>query len=319
MRAKFTFRPRFWVTFGVLLVATILLAGCAPTSAHTGRAASKHAVLYRTFATFPHTSVLANAVYSRVDGIDLRMDVCQPVLPRGHVVSARPAILVIHGGSWELGDKSEPAWRGVCRWLASSGFVAASVDYRLSPKYPYPDGFTDVEHAVEWLREPAQVKRFSIDARKIGAFGGSAGGNLAALLGTDGEGSRDAGHRVAAVVELSGPANLTTDGPESAIIVERQTAYLGCKRLAACPQARSASPMFHADSTDPPFFIGNSSNELIPIAQSTAFVRALQAAHVKVTFVEMPGDKHSISMLDPVLRAQILTFFHTTLVQHSPR
>jgi acetyl esterase len=186
-----------------------------------------------------------------------------------------------------------------------------------SPKYPYPDGFTDVEHAVEWLRQPAQVKRFSIDPSRIGAYGGSAGGNLAALLGTSGDGSRSTGHGVAAVVEMSGPVNLTTDGPESAIIIPRQEAYLRCSTLASCPQAKAASPIFHVNGSDPPFFITNSSHELIPMAQPTAFVSALNAAHVAVTFVEVPGDKHSISALNPVLRMRILTFLHETLDGHA--
>jgi acetyl esterase len=319
MRAIFTFRSRTWAVVGALLAATLVLVGCTSTSAQPTHITTKHAVLYRTYTTFRDTSVLPNLVYSHASDTDQRLDVCQPVLPRGTTVAPRPAILVIHGGSWELGDKSEPAWRDLCRWLASSGFVAASVDYRLSPKYPYPDGFTDVEHAVEWLRKPAQVKRFSIDPSRIGAFGGSAGGNLAALLGTSGNGSRTTGHGVAAVVEMSGPANLTDDGPESAIIIPREEAYLGCSTLASCPQAKAASPIFHANSSDPPFFITNSSHELIPLAQPTAFVRALKAAHIGVTFVEVPGDKHSISALNPVLRMRILTFLHETLDPHTAR
>src|SRR5699024_2047191 len=105
--------------------------------------------------------------------------------------------------------KANADWRNVCLWLASEGFVAASVNYRLVPDVRFPAALDDVALAVEWLRAPEQAEQFGIDAARIGAFGGSAGGNLAALLGATGEGALDEGSRVAAVAELSGPLGLT--------------------------------------------------------------------------------------------------------------
>ena len=154
----------------------------------------------------------------------------------------------IHGGSWARGDKANADWRNVCMWLASEGFVAASVNYRLVPDARFPAAIDDVALAVEWLRAPEQVERFGIDPTRIGAFGGSAGGNLASLLGTSGEGPLDEGARVAAVAELSAPvglgaAELAADGASPwlrGIIGE----YLGCEPGAgidACPQQADAS------------------------------------------------------------------------------
>jgi acetyl esterase/lipase len=299
----------------VAALATVALAAIAVTGC-TAQAAPQaaHTAVARPVVDPERVQVIPDLVYGTADGVALKLDICKPVVQSKVALTFRPAILVIHGGSWMEGDKAEPQWRAVCEWLGAAGYVAAAVDYRLAPKYVYPAQITDVEDAVEWLRAPAQARRFGIDRTLIGAFGGSAGGNLAALLGTLGHGSLSTGARVAAVAELSGPANLTASGAEHAILQPRVLSYLGCKTLAACPQAAAASPIDNVDPTDPPFFIAHSTDELIPLSQSIDFVAKLRAAHIPVTFEEEPGSLHSISMLTDSLRAQIVDFFHTQLV-----
>jgi acetyl esterase len=298
----------------VIAAASLVLVGCAPTGSQSTSVVPKHQVLYHEFQTYPNIPVVPNLAYTTLDGQPMRLDVCLPDVAKGATISPRPAILSIHGGSWAHGDKSNIDWRSVCQWLASDGYVAASVNYALAPAHVYPTAIDELERAVEWLRDPAQVKRFSIDPTLIGVFGGSAGGNLAALLGTTGKGPLDAGHRVAAVAELSGPANLTASGPEHAELVPYELAYLGCRTLASCPNARRASPLYHVDSTDPPFFIGHSTRERIPLTQSRALVSKLRSVGVDVTFVTVKGQLHSIAMLDRAMRARITAFFRAKLV-----
>ena len=148
---------------------------------------------------------------------------------------ARAAIVVVHGGSWARGDKADIAWRAVCQWLASAGYVALLGRTTGSRRRAcFPAAIDDVQAAVAWLREDEQVTRFHIDPDRIGAFGGSAGGNLVALLGTRGSGDLTIGSRVAAVVDLSGPIDLTglavTDD-----FVPVQLAYLGCATRGGLP------------------------------------------------------------------------------------
>ena len=306
------------VALAALLVAGSLVTGCAAQSAPTPVQKVQHIVAKRTVAQPVHVTVIPDLSYDVAAGVELRLDICMPTTSAHTTATSRPAIVSIHGGSWMAGDKSEAAWRGMCEWLASSGYVVASLDYRLAPTYVYPDQINDVERAVEWLRAPTQAKRFDLDPTLIGAFGGSAGGNLAALLGTAGTGALDRGHRVAAVVELSGPADLTVKGEEAPLIKDHVLSYLGCSSFASCPQAVTASPTDNVDSSDPPFFIGHSQNELIPLSQSLNFVQRLRAAHVAVTFVTMPGTLHSIAMLTPALRSRIVDFFHATLMHPAP-
>ena len=273
----------------------------------------------RTFTAPAGLDVHADLEYgTREDGTLLTLDVCAPA--PDVLVAARPAVVSIHGGSWARGDKANADWRNVCLWLASEGFVAASVNYRLVPDVRFPAAIDDVALAVEWMRAPEQVERFGIDPDRIGAFGGSAGGNLAALLGASGEGPLDEGARVAAVAELSGPVGLgavelAADAASPwlrGIIGE----YLGCEPGAgddACPQATDASAASHIDPSDPPVFIGHAEGEVVPLGQSQRFATALQAAGVPVELAIVPGTEHSIGILDEALRGRVAAFLHAHL------
>lgn len=314
--------PRFsarMLAVGVIGIGLVLALGaCAPTDAQTTHVLPKVENLFADLHSYSSVTVVHNLTYDTIDGTALRLNVCLPHRTTGTTPAARPAIISIHGGSWAHGSKDDPNWEDVCEWLAYSGFVAASVNYGLAPEHPFPAAISEIEHAVEWLRQPAQDKRFGVDPNLIGAFGGSAGGNLAALLGTTGSGSTSTGHRVAAVAELSGPANLTRSGAEQRDFSRYVLSYLGCTTFAHCgARAASASPMTHVDSSDPPFFIGHSTDERIPLVQSTAFVKRLRTAGVDVTFVTVRGHEHSIAMLDLAMRNRIAAFFQAKLV-HNP-
>jgi acetyl esterase len=306
------------IALAALIVAGFVVTGCVAQSTPTVAHSARHILGKRAVAVRQQVAVVPDLTYRVADGVSLRLDVCLPPTSADVALSFRPAIVVIHGGSWMLGDKAEPVWRDVCTWLASSGYVVASVDYRLAPAYHYPDEISDVEAAVEWMRAPAQTRRFGIDPTMVGAFGGSAGGNLAALLGTAGSGAVDVGHRVASVVDLSGPANLTVTGAEAPLIKDHVLTYLGCTSFSSCPQDVAASPVDNVDSSDPPFLILNSSNELIPLSESLQFATRLRAARVPVTLDVVPGTLHSISMLTPLLRTSIIDFYRSTLVHREP-
>lgn len=139
------------------------------------------AVLFSLIAAGVSAACLAETLrdieYAVVDGISLKLDLVLPDAP-----SAKPAPLVvyIHGGAWISGDKSPthaPAVLG-------PQYAVASVNYRLAQQAPFPAQIHDCKAAVRWLR--AHAATYSIDPHRIGAWGSSAGGHLAALLGTSG-------------------------------------------------------------------------------------------------------------------------------------
>ncbi|KQQ05353.1 MULTISPECIES: alpha/beta hydrolase [unclassified Rathayibacter] len=295
----------FALSAAILALTAGVLTGCssAPVSEPVAQAAGAAPV-----AQYADIPVEADLVYD--DSTGQAVDVCSPVDAGS---TDLPAVLVVHGGSWARGDKADANWRPLCQWLASEGFVAVSVNYRLAPDAVFPTQIDDVSAALDWILEPAQTERFGIDPERVAAFGGSAGGNLVSLLGT-----REAtASRLAAVVDLSGPSDLTAagladDDPVVGVAGAVRT-YLDCADLADCPAATDASPLSHVDGSEPAFFIAHSAEERIALSQSSAFAEALEAAGASVEFVVVPGAMHSIAMLDDSLRATIVEFLHAQL------
>ncbi|NEM91932.1 alpha/beta hydrolase [Galbitalea soli] len=310
-------RPRpLPALIAIALAGALGLAGCSSASPVSNAQASGAHPAATAPDPYAGVTVHADLPYAMADGAPLLLDLCVPRAATSSTtgphaaVAPRPAIVEVHGGSWALGDKS--GWRSLCEFMASRGFVTASIDYRLAPQHPFPAALDDLRSAVEWLRDPAQVSRFAIDPTRIGAFGGSAGGNLVSLLGTSGSGRLDAGSRVAAVAELSAPIDLTSRGRELPTFVPFVKRYLHCARL-ICPAARAASPQYQIDPTDPPFFVAHSTAERIPLSQATNFVAALRASAVPVSFVTVPGSRHATALLSPALLRQIVDFFRSNL------
>ena len=295
-----------------LVALAALGTGCAPQGAESTQVEGVVTSSNPELATDPDVPVVSDLIYAAPAGEPLLLDACLPPDFDPQSEPARAAIVVVHGGSWARGSKNDIAWRAVCQWLAKSGYPSFNVDYRLAPAHPFPAAIDDVSAAVSWLREPAQQERFGIDPDRIGAFGGSAGGNLVSLLGTRGRGAHDVGSRVAAVVELSAPIDLSgVDATDDFIPV--QLSYLGCAEVTACTAAITGSPGTWIDASDPPFFIAHSTDEMIPLAQAETFVTQLRGFGVDTTFVTVTGTLHSIAMIDKALKQRILDFYASAL------
>lgn len=96
----------------------------------------------------------------------------------------KPAIVYFFGGGWKLGTPIQ--FYRECAYYASKGMVAVSVDYRIEYLHhstPF-DSFADAKDAIRWIRKHATA--YQIDPERIAVAGGSAGGHLAAALGTVG-------------------------------------------------------------------------------------------------------------------------------------
>jgi len=307
--------------FGVLAAVAVVLGGCSSVSAARPTPAPTPSAARPQPVTDHGVRVIPDIEYGVAGGQRLLLDACLPPSRKSSTSDApdpapQASIVMVHGGSWTRGDKADPEYREVCTWLARAGYPTFNVDYRMDPAFIFPAALEDVKSAVIWLRQPEQLGRFDLDPARIAALGGSAGGNLASLLGTTGSGPLTEGTRVSAVVDLSGPADLTGADVKPGFIPV-QLAFLGCASETDCPAARAASPIFAASADDPPFFIANSTNELIPIEQSRRFADALRAAGVPTTFVSVTGGLHSVAMLGPGLRARILDFYASTVGTNS--
>ncbi|GAA1491902.1 alpha/beta hydrolase [Curtobacterium herbarum] len=234
-------------------------------------------------------------------------------------VGTRPAVMMIHGGSWSHGDKATAAYRSVCQYLASEGFVTFNVDYRLAPTDPFPAGLDDVRRALDFVFRETTLQTYDVDPGRVGVFGGSAGGNLAAMLAVEDHRSTAYadGFRIRAVVDLSGPTDLTarstgSDGVAAAF-QRKQLLYLGCASYRACPAAERASPEYHVTKATAPFFIGHSTDEFIPLWESQRFASTLRSHGVPVTFVAVQGSAHSIAQLDEAMSRRVTNFLRAGL------
>jgi pectinesterase len=200
----------------------------------------------------------------------------------------RIAVIAVHGGAWLYNDKAifGPIAADLAR---QSGFLVVNVEYPRSPAGASLQARqrSAVEQAVRWVRAHAQS--LHVDARRVGALGGSAGGNLVALLGTGGTGSLRAGTRLGAAVTWSGQLDLEHLTGEGARNV---TTYLGCD-LGSCPDTWAlASPIDHVDHGDTPMLLFGSRGDSTPPSQSTRMARALRNAGVDGRAIVLRGSRH---------------------------
>ena len=118
-----------------------------------------------------------NLVYGSVGTRQLQLDA---FYPREKSKTKASGILLIHGGGWRSGSRQQHI--PLAQRLAELGYVCFTADYRLSTEALYPAPVHDLRAAVRWIRENA--KRFKLDTVEIIPLGFSAGGELAAFLGS---------------------------------------------------------------------------------------------------------------------------------------
>lgn len=265
-------------------------------------------------ATFLGLKEHRDVVYSCVNGQELRLDIYEPINPFSQ---SRPAVLLIHGGAWAAGSKDE--FRDTARNLARLGYVAIAVQYRLVTETTnqWPSQLDDCQRAVRWVR--AHAKDYRIDPNRVGAMGGSAGGHLAACLGTmetrDNSDPELAGYssKVACVVDLCGPTDLSDDFSlkvaEGAWANDRVRILLGHSAKERPDLARAASPLYDVNAHSAPTLISHGRNDsIVPLDQSEWFVTALQKAGVEAQLLVHDGG-HGFEDGEAILK-----FLHETQI-----
>jgi acetyl esterase/lipase len=250
-----------------------------------------------------------------------RMDV---YIPDTDVPRPRAVVVHIHGGGWVSGDRTRGVWFVPIRdRLLAEGFVVVSIDYRLAPANKWPAQLQDVKCAVRHLR--ANAARYGLDPARIGVVGSSAGGQLAALLGTTepDPGIDDVGDfegvssRVQAVVALSPITDFTA-------IKELRDDYGRVFRTwpdPESPEMIGASPVTHVSSGDSPFFfVTGEDDSLVLPEQSARMHRRLGEAGVSSTLVTIAHADHGLSPttapIDPAMDEvieRIVTFLDQRL------
>lgn len=243
----------------------------------------------------------AGLTYRLEDGRRAKLDLYVPRAPAPP--GGRPAIVAIHGGGWRGGSRRE--YGPSVAPLAQRGYVVAVVDYALSrPGRPsWPKNLEDVREAVRWLR--AHAGEYRIDQNRIAAIGASAGGHLAALLGTwpegvpEGSAVRDRpSARVNAVVSFYGPMDLSALQGASRNPGGPIDLLLGGLPENVPERAREASPRQHVTRDDPPMLLIHGDKDyLIPANQSDQMAATLRDSGIRHQAIHLPLEGHGFGLV----------------------
>jgi acetyl esterase/lipase len=241
-----------------------------------------------------------NIVYAERGGKKLHLDLYVPAKPR-----PAPVIVWFHGGGWKYGFKG---YNLLVRDLTRDGFAIASVEYRLLRAGRPCPADEDCRDATDWIRTHGSI--YGINGKRIGLAGESAGGHLAALVGT-----REGRKRVKAVCALYPPTNLVAMGERYApykrlsIITQMFGGDIADKRKAAW----EASPVAHVSPNSPPFLLYHGDRDwLVPVEQSIELDAALRKVGVSSELIILSGKRHAFHLDDSQL-SHVAAFFHKHL------
>ena len=239
-------------------------------------------------------SVIEKVTYRTVAKKKLLLDIYRPSDKTGPV----PYALVIHGGSWIGGQRTDMA--PLCEALAKRGIAAVTIDYRLAPANKWPAMLEDCEVAYSFLSSKASL--YGLNKDRVVAVGASAGGHLAMLMAfkdTE-EGAQKEGvpkHlKFRGILNLFGPTQLNEDFPADLQDAVSKT-VLGRPFSQASDIAAGMSPVNFVTRDSPPVFtIHGESDPLVPVMQAKRLDKALTAVGVTSVLRLIPGMGHELKI-----------------------
>jgi len=251
-------------------------------------------------------------------------------LPKSDGSKPVPVVVLIHGGAFKMGDSSMEASHAQA--LLDKGIAAASVNYRLSGEAPFPAGAQDVKASVRWLR--ANAAKYGIDPDRIGAWGESAGGWMANMLGATGDqatvfddpsANPDQSSAVRAVVSWFGPTDFTTMDTQAnqtkcaspdvhSTAGSPESAWLGEPVSTSSKAQQTNLTAYVATATTlPAWFLahGDSDCQVSP-GQSAELKTALEQKGVTPTYNILAGARHADPAFDQTQLTPSVTFLVAT-------
>lgn len=235
-----------------------------------------------------------------------------------------PLIIWIHGGGWQGGSKENalPLRQG---WL-DQGYAIASINYRLSGHAVFPAQIEDCKAAIRWLR--AHAAEYGIDPQRFGVWGSSAGGHLAALVGTSGDvkafdvgAHLDQSSRVQVVCDYYGPTDfhafVNRPGYENHANPSSPESLLLGGTVQEKPElAKAANPISYVSPDDPPFLMVHGDKDpVVPLQQSELLFKALKSANCSARFHTIEGAGHGPGFDGPEVQPMVREFFDRQLAK----
>ena len=234
-----------------------------------------------------------DVVFGRGGDRDLKCDVFTPPDSLEDGQQNRPAVLLLHGGGWRDGDKTQLKYYGI--QLARYGYLCVCSEYRLSGEAIWPAQLHDAKAALRWIR--GNAAQLNVDAERIAVSGNSAGAHLALMLaatpdtpGLEGDGGQEGvSSTCAAAVAVYPPTLLQSAEPEADGAV---AALFGGP--VSNETADAASPLTYAHRGFPPtMLVHGNADDVVPVAASLQMYDALSGAGAAVEMHIFQGQEHA--------------------------
>jgi acetyl esterase/lipase len=253
-------------------------------------------------------NIALDLVYNSVDSRELHLDA---YYKKGK--KAQPAVVLIHGGGWKSGDKSQ--MRVFAQEIATKGYSCFSIEYRLSTEAQFPAAIIDVKNAIKYIKSNATT--FNVDPKKVAVLGCSSGGQMAALIGTtnndlafESPSKNNENASVQAIIDIDGI--LAFKHPESE---EGKVAslWLGGTYEENPEIWKQASALNHVSASTPPILFINSDMTRFH-AGRTDMISKLNSYSIYSEVRNIPNSPHSFWFFDPWFQPMLkytIEFLHT--------
>ncbi len=224
---------------------------------------------------------------------------------RGATTTGAPVIVYYHGGAWTFGHKAQQG-RPLLHELAARGWVVVTSNYRLAPRHPWPAQARDAVAALAWAK--AHAAEFGGDPGRIVVAGGSAGGQLAALMALAADdpawGAPEGADLCVrgclsfyGVLEMTGDEDLWRGlGHGLRRLLEHRV--FGDLVAVSRERFEAASPLHRLHPGAPPFLVVQGRTDtLVEVNVARTFVARLRAVSPSpVWYVELPGTQHAFDL-----------------------
>lgn len=225
-------------------------------------------------------------VYATPNGEELRMDLYHPSYPHTSI----PGVIVVHGGWWQKGDRNEHL--GFNAYFAARNYVVAAIDYRLAPRYRFPNAAQDVKSAIDYLKSHAT--EIGLDPNRIALVGRGAGGQLALQAAYE---ARDPGIRGVVAAYASVDLKEAYTNPANASLLDMRGMledYLGGSPENVADRYTAASPTTTLGPNAPPTLIIHGQNDPIVSAKHSELLDAeLGRVGVPRLLLRLPWATHA--------------------------
>ncbi len=251
----------------------------------------------------PNVKEVKNIVFVKVGGRELHLDIFYPTNLNNKDF---PGVVLIHGGGWRSGNMQLAI--PMAQKLAANGYVTAAVEYRLSTEALYPAAVCDIKAAIRWMR--ANASTYNINSKEIAIYGCSAGGHLAALVGTTNgykkfegdEGNNNYSSNVEAVIDVDGVLDFFGKGSEEVYKKSGKPSaahlWFGVSAKENPKIWKEAGPINHTDKNTPPILFINSGQPRFHAGRDE-MIKKLKSLNIYSEVHTLEGTIHTFWLFNP--------------------